>query len=252
MAGFFHTDLFCPSRESSMPKSVQEFESPDTAAKAAGQMEAYQQTTEDLVGEKLTLNMGPSHPATHGVLRLVLQLNGEKVETCVPHLGYLHRGMEKIAEERTYLQFIPYTDRLDYLAPLAANVGYILAVEKLMGIDAQLPPRCQYIRVIMSEISRVCDHLTCIGAFAMELGAFTAFLYLVKAREIIYQALEIVTGARLTISYVRPGGVKGDLPSEFEPKVREAITETRKVLKVAIRSKFIVAISISSYFRCVK
>ena len=114
----------------------------------------------------VTINMGPSHPATHGVLRLVLQLDGERVVRCVPHLGYLHRGMEKIAENRTYLQFIPYTDRMDYLAPLAANVGFAVAVEELLGLE--LPPRCQAIRVICCELARIGAHQLWLGTHALE------------------------------------------------------------------------------------
>jgi NADH-quinone oxidoreductase subunit D len=178
--------------------------------------------------EIMTLNLGPSHPAMHGIVRIVVDLDGERIETADVEIGYLHRAFEKSAEQAGYLQVIPYTDRLNYVSPLINNVGYCMAVEKLFNIKTT--ERCEFIRVIVSELSRVTDHLTCVGASAMELGAFTAFLYMVKAREIIYQALEIVTGARLTISYVRPGGVKADLPPEFELKVREAIEETRKVI----------------------
>src|SRR5467141_4096922 len=130
----------------------------------------------DIQGEKMVLNMGPSHPSTHGVLRIVLELDGEIITKAVPDVGYLHRGDEKIAESMTYTQFIPYTDRLDYLAPLANNVAYVLAVEKLLGIEKQLPPRCQFIRVICSELARVSSHLLGIGALAIDLGAMTVFL----------------------------------------------------------------------------
>nr|CAX68922.1 NADH-ubiquinone oxidoreductase, chain 49kDa,subunit I, D subunit [uncultured bacterium] len=179
--------------------------------------------------ETMMMNMGPSHPAMHGIIRIVLELDGERVVNSDVEIGYLHRCFEKSAEQSGYLQVIPYTDRLNYVSPLINNVGYCLAVEKLFGI--QVTERCAYIRVIMSELSRVCDHLTCIGANAMELGAFTAFLYMMKAREFLWQAIEMVTGARLTISYVRPGGVKGDLPQGFEEITRKAIKETREVLK---------------------
>jgi NADH-quinone oxidoreductase subunit D len=127
-------------------------------------------------GEKMVLNMGPSHPATHGVLRIVLELDGEIITKADPDVGYLHRGDEKIAENMTYTQFIPYTDRLDYLAPLANNVAYALAVEKLLGIDDKLPPRCQYIRVMCCELARISAHLLGLGAFAMDVGAVTVFL----------------------------------------------------------------------------
>src|SRR5471030_3361146 len=145
-----------------------EFAFPDSAAKSAG-MPAEFQT------EKMSLSMGPSHPSTHGVLRLQLELDGEIVTKCDPVLGYLHRGDEKIAENMTYNQFVPYTDRLDYLAPLANNVAYALAVEKLMGWE--LPPRGKAIRVICCEIARISSHLLGLGAFALDLGAMTVFLY---------------------------------------------------------------------------
>src|SRR5512136_3362936 len=140
----------------------------------------------DLEGEKMVLNVGPSHPATHGVLRIVLELDGETITRARPEVGYLHRGDEKIAENFTYTQFIPYTDRLDYLAPLANNVAYALAVEKLLGIDRQLPPRCQYIRVICCELARISSHLLGVGCFAMDCGAMTVFLLTFTEREKIY------------------------------------------------------------------
>src|SRR5512136_1311772 len=140
----------------------------------------------ELQGEKMVLNVGPSHPATHGVLRLVLELDGEIITKATPDIGYLHRGDEKIAENFTYTQFIPYTDRLDYLAPMANNVAYALAVEKLLGIDKQLTPRCQYIRVICCELARISSHLLGVGCFAMDCGAMTVFLLTFTEREKIY------------------------------------------------------------------
>src|SRR5437868_8256346 len=134
----------------------------------------------ELHGDKMVLNMGPSHPATHGVLRIVLELDGEIITGARPEIGYLHRGDEKIAENMTYTQFIPYTDRLDYLAPLANNVAYALAVEKLLGIEKDLPPRCQFIRVICCELARISAHLMGLGALAMDLGAVTVFLHTFK------------------------------------------------------------------------
>lgn len=177
----------------------------------------------------MMLNMGPAHPAMHGIIRLILKLDGENVRDVEVEIGYLHRAFEKMSEQSGYLQVIPYTDRLNYVSPLINNVGYCMAVEKLFGID--VPERTKYIRVILSEISRITDHLTCIGASAMELGAFTAFLYMIKAREFLYELVEEVTGARLTVSYMRFGGIKGDLPEGFGEKTREAIRETRKILK---------------------
>lgn len=164
----------------------------------------------------------------HGIIRLILELDGERVQSSEVEIGYLHRAFEKMSEQFGYLQVIPYTDRLNYVSPLINNMGYCMAVEKLFGIKPT--ERSEYIRVIMSELSRITDHLTCIGANTMELGAFTAFLYMMKAREIIYQAMDMVSGARVTVCYMRLGGVKADLPPEFEPHVRLAIKETRKVL----------------------
>ncbi len=179
--------------------------------------------------ESMLLNMGPSHPAMHGIIRLILELDGERVLNSEVEIGYLHRAFEKMSEQSGYLQVIPYTDRLNYSSPLINNVGYVMAVEKLFGL--KIPERAEFIRVIMCELSRVCDHLTCIAASAMELGAFTVFLYMVKAREALWRNIEMVTGARLTISYARVGGVKADFHPEFEPAIRQSIAETRKVLK---------------------
>ncbi|MBI3996327.1 MAG: NADH-quinone oxidoreductase subunit D [Candidatus Omnitrophica bacterium] len=174
------------------------------------------------------LNMGPSHPAMHGIIQLILELDGERVIDLDTEIGYLHRAFEKDCEVGPYNNAIPYTDRLNYVSPLINNFGYCLAVERLLNIDAT--ERCQYIRVIMSELSRLCDHLTCVGASAMELGAFTVFLYTIKAREWIWELVEAVTGARLTISYGRVGGVKADLPEGFEARTKKALEDVRKVL----------------------
>ena len=165
---------------------------------------------DDLDPEIVTINMGPSHPSTHGVLRLVLKLDGEKVVSCTPHLGYLHRGMEKIAENKTYNQFVPYTDRLDYLAPLSNNVAYILAVEKAMGLA--IPPRGQAIRVIVCEMARISAHLLWLGTHALDLGAATVFFHTFRDREPLYYLMEWLTGGRLTTSYTRVGGLSGDIP----------------------------------------
>ncbi len=179
----------------------------DTATKVAAADES-----PDVSGDKMVLNMGPSHPATHGVLRLRLEMDGEVITKAEPDVGYLHRGDEKIAENMTYNQFIPYTDRLDYLAPLANNVHYVLAVEKLLGITDDLPERCQYIRTICCELARVSAHLLGIGAFAMDTGAFTVFLHTFTEREKIYYLIESLAGARFTTSYTRVGGLSRDLP----------------------------------------
>lgn len=167
---------------------------------------------QDLDGDRMVVNMGPSHPSTHGVLRIVIELDGETITRADPDIGYLHRGDEKIAENMTWNQFIPYTDRLDYLAPLANNVAYALAVEKLMGLDDKLPPRCQSIRVICCELARISAHLLGLGAFAMDVGAMTVFLHTFTEREKIYNFAEALTGARFTTSYTRIGGVSRDTP----------------------------------------
>ena len=179
----------------------------------------------ELQGDKLLLNMGPSHPSTHGVLRLLLELDGEIIVKATPDIGYLHRGDEKIAENMTYTQFIPYTDRLDYLAPLANNVAYALAVEKLLGIDRALPPRCQYIRVICCELARISSHLLGIGCYAMDCGAMTVFLHTFTEREKIYNLCEWLTGARFTTSYTRIGGLSRDLPEGWVAQCRQFCEE---------------------------
>ncbi|MCL5096370.1 MAG: NADH dehydrogenase (quinone) subunit D [Candidatus Omnitrophica bacterium] len=171
-------------------------------------------------GDRMVLNMGPSHPATHGVLRLILELEGETIAKATPDIGYLHRGDEKIAENMTYTQFIPYTDRLDYLAPLANNVAYVMAVEKLLGIDQALPPRCQYIRVICCELARISSHLLGLGSLALDLGAMTVFLHIFTEREKIYNLIESLTGARFTTSYTRIGGLSRDLPPDWTGQLR--------------------------------
>ena len=176
----------------------------------------------------MLLNIGPAHPAMHGIIRIVARLDGEQIVDIDVEIGYLHRGFEKMAETVDYNGVMPYTDRLNYVSPLINNMGYCMAVEKLLGIS--VPERCHYIRVIMSEISRVTDHLTCVGATAMELGAFTVFLYMIKAREYLWELVEMVTGARLTVTYGRVGGVKGDLPAGFAEACAKAFKETRDVI----------------------
>jgi NADH-quinone oxidoreductase subunit D len=179
-------------------------------------------------GQTMQLGVGPQHPAMHGIIRIVTELEGEVIRKSDVEIGYLHRAFEKDCEVGGYNNAIPYTDRLNYVSPLINNFAYAAAVEKLLGID--VTERCKYIRTIMAEISRVCDHLTCIGASAMELGAFTVFLYMIKAREYLWELVEDVTGARLTISYGRVGGVKADLPAHFAAKATRAFKETRDVL----------------------
>lgn len=183
------------------------------------------QLGDDLHSETMILNMGPAHPATHGTVRIVAELSGEKILDADVEVGYLHRGFEKMCETVDYNQVMPYTDRLNYVSPIINNVGWCLTVEKLLGIE--VPKRCQYIRVIMSEVSRITDHLTCLGASAMELGAFTVMLYMMQAREELWELIEEVTGARLTISYGRVGGLRFDLPEGFDEKLRKAFKTVR-------------------------
>ena len=177
--------------------------------------------------EKRTMhvNMGPSHPAMHGTIRIELELEGERVRGSDVEIGYLHRGFEKTVENRTWNQAIPYTDRLNYVSPVINNVGYALAVEKMFGIG--VPERGVWIRMLMCELSRVTDHLTCNGAMAMELGALTVFIWLIKARELLYGLLEETTGARLTVSWARVGGVNSDLTAKFLADLPGVIRETR-------------------------
>ncbi|HBF17231.1 MAG TPA: NADH-quinone oxidoreductase subunit D, partial [Verrucomicrobiales bacterium] len=204
------------------------YEAPDAAAVAAKAVTDYQAETDDVLGEKMVLNMGPSHPATHGVLRLVLELDGEIIEKAEPHIGYLHRGDEKIAENMHYNQFVPYTDRLDYLAPLANNVAYACAVEKLMGWE--LPPRGQALRVLCCELARISSHMLGVGVCAMDVGAMTVFLYTFTEREKIYNFCEQLTGARFTTSYTRVGGQIRDIPEGLDKDILKFLEECENTI----------------------
>ncbi len=179
--------------------------------------------------ESMLLNMGPSHPAMHGTIRVMLELDAEKILNAEVEVGYLHRGFEKTCENKTYFNLLIYTDRLNYVSPLINNLGYVMTMEKMLGVA--VPERAQLIRVLMSELSRVSDHLTCLAAMAMESGAFTVFLYMMKAREYLWDVIEFTTGARMTTSYIRIGGVRADLHAEWRGSLATAIRETRKVLK---------------------
>lgn len=179
--------------------------------------------------ESMLINMGPSHPAMHGTIRIMLELDGELVRNAELEVGYLHRGFEKTCENKTYFNLLIYTDRLNYVSPLINNLGYVMTMEKMLGIEA--PERAQFIRVIMSELSRISDHLTALAAMTMECGAFTAFLYYIQAREEIWKVIEQTTGARMTTSYIRIGGVRADLHPEIDPLLDQAIKSTRQVLK---------------------
>lgn len=168
--------------------------------------------------DHLLLSMGPQHPSTHGVLRLLVELDGETVINLAPDIGFLHTGIEKTMESKTFTKGLVMTDRMDYLAPMSNNLGYILAVEKLMGVEA--PPRAQAIRVILTELQRISSHLVWLGTHALDLAAMTVFLYCFREREYILDLFEMVSGQRMMVSYFRPGGVWRDLPEEFIPAVR--------------------------------
>ncbi|MGE9292001.1 MAG: NADH dehydrogenase (quinone) subunit D [Puniceicoccales bacterium] len=199
-----------------MPTQIKELSVGDAARRAADH-------EDELQGETMSLNMGPSHPATHGVLRLRLELDGDYILKCDPVIGYLHRGDEKIAENMIYNQFVPYTDRLDYLAPLANNVCYAMAVEKLAGL--QMPPRCETIRLICCELARLSSHLLGVGVYGMDCGAMTVFLYTYTQREKLYTLFEELTGARFTTSYTRIGGLARDIPDGWLGRVNDFLNQ---------------------------
>jgi NADH-quinone oxidoreductase subunit D len=171
--------------------------------------------------ETMTINMGPQHPSTHGVLQLILELDGEIVRKATPHIGFLHRGVEKLSEYRTYHQVLPLTDRLDYLAPMHNNLGYVLAVEKLLGLTEQIPERAQVVRVLFAELTRLKSHLVWLACHALDIGAMTVFIYCFRERERIMDIYEKVSGARMTSNYFRIGGLSADLPVGLEKDIRD-------------------------------
>lgn len=187
------------------------------------------QIMDDLETQEYKINLGPQHPSTHGVFRAVLTLNGESIVACENVIGYLHRGIEKLAESRNYSQFIPYAARLDYLASLLNNWGYVMTVEKHMGI--QVPERAEYIRVIIGELQRIASHLVMLSSMGIDLNAVTGWMYAFTAREGILDLLEMVTGSRMEGSYYTIGGVSDDLPEEFIPKVKSVFAEVYDRLK---------------------
>lgn len=176
-------------------------------------------TIEDALENEMVINMGPQHPATHGVLRLLLRIDGEKIVKCVPELGYLHRGYEKMAENMNYYDYIPHTDRLDYTANLCNNVAYVLAVEKLAGIE--VPERATYIRMIINELGRIMGHLVAVGTFALDVGAVTAFMWTFREREFIQNIFDKMIGARFTTSYTRLGGVAADAQEDSFAMIKD-------------------------------
>ncbi len=181
----------------------------------------------DLPRRHMEINLGPSHPAMHGVVRTHIELDGETIVKADPEIGFLHRGFEKSCENVTWTQCLPYTDRLNYVSAILNNVGFTLAVEKLCGID--IPERAKYIRVIGGEIHRICDHLTMVGAMALELGGFTPFLYAIEARELLWDRVSELTGARLTTSHTRIGGMERDLPEGFLQKLGDSLTKVAEL-----------------------
>lgn len=179
--------------------------------------------------ETYTLNMGPQHPSTHGVLQVVLELDGEQVVEAIPRMGYLHRGIEKLAESRTYTQVIPYTDRLDYISAMGNNLGYCQTVEKLMGIA--IPDRAEYLRIIMTELNRIASHMIFMGSLAIDLGASTGMMFGFRGRERILDLFDMACGARQTYSYIRFGGVAADIPPEFMPALQQFLTDFPAMLE---------------------
>jgi NADH-quinone oxidoreductase subunit D len=182
----------------------------------------------DPADEIMELQMGPSHPASHGTIKFNLKLDGERIMDCDVEIGYLHRAFEKMTEQGTWTQAFPYTDRLNYASPCINNVAFALAVEKLCGIE--VPDRCKYVRTIMSEISRITDHLTCLGMASGEVGAQTVMFYTLEARELLYDLVEAVTGARLTVTWCRVGGITRDLPDDFADRIKVAFRNLEAVL----------------------
>lgn len=206
-----------PKRAEEIPKILKAIEDVDTTV-----------LLDDPLGSDMVLNMGPQHPATHGVLRVLLRLDGETIIKAVPEIGYLHRGYEKLAENCSYHEFIPHTDRLDYLAPLSNNVGYVQAVEKLLGLE--IPERAKYIRVLCCELARIASHLVWLGTMAMDVGALTVLLWTFREREKILDIYDILTGARFTTSYTRIGGVAQDMTDECAARIKDFIEQFPKEL----------------------
>ncbi len=182
----------------------------------------------ELGSENMLINIGPQHPATHGVLRLVLELDGETVVRCIPHIGYLHSSFEKLGEYRDWNQVIPLTDRMDYLAPLIYNCAYAMAVEKMMGVE--VTERCRYVRIICMELDRIFSHLLWLGTWAIDVGAFTPFLYAFQEREKVYTLHEAFTGARITTSATRIGGMMADIPEGWAEGVRDFVNNLPKTI----------------------
>ena len=181
--------------------------------------------THDSGRKTMTLNMGPQHPSTHGVLRLVLELDGETVVSCKPVIGYLHTGIEKTLESKLYYKALPMTDRMDYMSPMSNNLGYCLAVEKLLDIEDEIPDRVKWIRVLMTELTRINSHLVWLGTHAIDLGAMSMFLYTFRDRETVIDTYELVSGQRMMSSYIRIGGLMKDIPKDLDKTVRKIVKD---------------------------
>ncbi|GFZ33832.1 NADH-quinone oxidoreductase subunit D [Clostridium zeae] len=181
---------------------------------------------ENLHTEEMTLNFGPQHPSTHGVYRAIFTLDGEQIVKIENVIGYLHRGIEKLAESRTYTQFIPYTDRLDYLSGMLNELGYVQTVEILMGIE--IPERAEYLRIIMAELQRMASHQVFLGSMALDLNSHTSWMYFFRDREKILDLFEMVCGSRMTTNYMRIGGVSYDLPTEFIPRLNSFLDDMER------------------------
>ena len=219
--------------KSARPIATELAETYDRQGRQAGEialspsLQAFAEEAERLPTEEVIVNMGPSHPAMHGTVRVVVRIDGETITDADVQIGYLHRGFEKECESSTWSQIFPYVDRLNYVSPMLNNVGFSMAVEKLLGITADIPERAEYIRVIVGELSRISDHLTCITASLAELGGLTTFFYGNRSREHVWELLEDVSGARLTHSYCRIGGVAWDLTEDFEEKCKVKLGKIR-------------------------
>jgi len=188
------------------------------------QSEPTKYQAEDLTPEQMVINIGPQHPSTHGVLRLEVVTEGEIIVDVVPHLGYLHRCFEKHAESLPYNQVIPYVDRMDYLASMNSEQAYAMGVERMLGIQEHIPPRVEYIRVLVAELNRLASHFVAIGTYAMDIGAYTPFLWMMRDREHILRLLEWVCGARMLYNYIWIGGLFYDIPVGFEERCQEFVT----------------------------
>jgi NADH-quinone oxidoreductase subunit D len=194
----------------------------ENAPEEASELEAHLQT------KRMIINLGPSHPAMHGTVRMRVELEGETIVSADPEIGFLHRGFQKSCENVTWNQCLPYTDRLNYVSAIMNNFGFLKAVEKLVGVE--IPERAQYVRVIASELHRMQDHLTCVGAVGLELGGFSAFLYAIEARELIMDRVAELTGARLTTTFGRVGGLNRDLPDGWTERVLKSLDKIHELL----------------------